>query len=268
MAIERKNPVPLYRQIADDIRLKIQSAIYHPGACIPSEAELMNSYKVGRITVRQAISILLREGQVVTHQGKGTFVTSKRIEQELLDLKSITEVLLSKGVEPTIKVLDHKILIPPVRVRSELQLGEDEKVVKFKRLYLVRHSPLSLVYIYLPLQFAEIAEPLQKEKPPTETTYTIFERNGILLQEARHAIRATPANQDEAKWLKVHIGTPILTVERTTFSKENRPLEYILFHYRADKFEFSARLPRSLQKKSNLVEEIVNNFRLNHLNIN
>jgi len=265
--IERNHPTPLYQQIANDIHSKIQSGLYPPGACIPSEVELMNQYKVGRITVRQAINILQKEGRLITKQGKGTFVSLKRIEQELLDLKSITEVLLLKGVEPTIKVIDYKVFSCSSKVRSELNLEEKEKVVRFRRLYLIRHSPLSLVYIYLPIRFMEIAEPLKRNKPSTETTYTIFERHGISLREARHVIRANPAQSEVANYLKINPGTPILTVERTTYSNENVPLEYIVFHYRADKFEFSVRLARTSRKAPGLVEEIVKNFKRNHLNL-
>ena len=244
MTIERKHPIPLYRQIADELRAKIQSGQYTPGVCIPSEAEFMNTYGVGRITVRQAINLLAKEGRLITKQGKGTFVTGERIEQELVTLSSITEVLMAKGVEPTVKVLCSRITNAPAIVRKELKLKEDKDVLEMKRLYLVHDSPLCIIHYYLPIQFAGIAEPLTDENLPRETSYSVFEKAGIRVGEAHNIIRAIPADDETAKCLNVPVSSPVLCLQRTTLSKKGTPLEYLIFYYRADEFEFSVRLYR------------------------
>ena len=116
----------------------------------------------------QAINLLAKEGRLISKQGKGTFVTGERIEQELVTLCSITEVLMAKGVEPTVKVLCSKITNAPVHIRKELKLGENEEVLEMKRLYLVNNSPLCIIHYYLPIQFAGIAKPLTDENLPRE----------------------------------------------------------------------------------------------------
>ena len=244
MSIERKHPIPLYRQIADELRAKIQSGQYAPGVCIPSEAEFMSMYAVGRITVRQAINLLAKEGRLISKQGKGTFVTGERIEQELVTLSSITEVLMAKGVEPTVKVLCSRITGAPLHIRKELKLGENEEVLEMKRLYLVNDSPLCIIHYYLPIQFAGIAKPLTDESLPRETSYSVFEKAGIRVGEAHNIIRAISADEETARCLDVPVSSPVLCLQRTTLSKKGAPLEYLVFYYRADEFEFSVRLYR------------------------
>ncbi len=65
---------PLYAQIADDLREKIQSGIWKTGDKIPPELDLCELYNVSRITVRKAIDELVRENLLYRERAKGTFV--------------------------------------------------------------------------------------------------------------------------------------------------------------------------------------------------
>ncbi|TCO22362.1 GntR family transcriptional regulator [Kribbella steppae] len=66
--------IPAYRQVATDLRDKINSGDYAPGAKLPSERVLTEDYGVSRITIREAIGLLRSEGLVEPKQGKGLFV--------------------------------------------------------------------------------------------------------------------------------------------------------------------------------------------------
>ncbi|MFC1866785.1 GntR family transcriptional regulator [Thermodesulfobacteriota bacterium] len=256
--VSRNDPTPLYMQIAREIRSAIRSGKYPPGSRIPSESALSKKYNVGRITTRQALNILVDENLIIKKQGQGTFVSSELIHQELSDLQTITEVLLSKGVKPRIRVISNKTVLPPEKIRIELFLGKGEKVIQIKRLYFIGPSPLCLVNIYLPFQYKEIAAPLKKAVPETETTYTLFERAGIKPDEAAHVIKAMEADKDASRWLKVPVGTPILGLERTTYLADGTPLECLFFQYRADKFGFSIKVPRVKRVEEGLYDSIVN----------
>lgn len=71
---EIQRPGALYQQVAAAIREAILSGEYEPGAPLPSEAQLMERYKVSRPTVRNAVSALRAEGLIDVHHGKGSFV--------------------------------------------------------------------------------------------------------------------------------------------------------------------------------------------------
>lgn len=64
---------PRYRQIADDLRARMEAGEYPPASRLPSKAELMESYGVALATVNAAIGVLRDEGRLETEQGKGTF---------------------------------------------------------------------------------------------------------------------------------------------------------------------------------------------------
>ncbi len=71
--INRKNHIPLYIQLADTLREQIRSGEIQPGSKLPSEAEMIRQYNLGRLTIREALSILSNEGLIEKHHGKGTF---------------------------------------------------------------------------------------------------------------------------------------------------------------------------------------------------
>ena len=64
----------LSKQLADTIEEKIENGTYPVGTKIPTEAELIEKYKVSRNTVREAIRHLVDIGLVIIRQGDGTYV--------------------------------------------------------------------------------------------------------------------------------------------------------------------------------------------------
>jgi len=71
--IDRSKPVPLYHQVKDSLRERIEAHEWEPGMKIPTEKELAKEYDVSQITVKQALSRLAMEGLVERYQGRGTF---------------------------------------------------------------------------------------------------------------------------------------------------------------------------------------------------
>lgn len=78
LMIDRESGVPLYRQLADILRARIESGQYQPGKLIPSETHLQQEFELARDTVRAALDILRDEGLVVTYPGRGTAVAPKK----------------------------------------------------------------------------------------------------------------------------------------------------------------------------------------------
>ncbi len=245
LPIDRARGVPSYRQLAEQLRRRISAGQFPQGSRFPAEREIMSASGLSRVTVRQGLGLLQREGWLERKQGLGTFVRNP-IDQDLTNVRTITEVLLEQGITPQIKVLSFGAVVAPQAVRQALGLREGERLLRVKRLYRYRRLPIALVYIYLPLCVQKDAEILRKAAVPTDTTYTIWEdRLGVRLKAGRHVIRAAAASTEDARALGVKSGAPILVLERITYADDGRPLEYILFHYHAERYEFSALLPRA-----------------------
>lgn len=95
----RSAPIPLYVQIRDHLVRQIDQGQLHPGDRLPSEPELVERYRVGRPTIRQAVALLRQEGRVVTQRGIGTFVASQTARISLLSFDGLTHVLRAQGLE-------------------------------------------------------------------------------------------------------------------------------------------------------------------------
>lgn len=74
MSIDQFSAVPLYRQLAEIIRARIESGELQRLDPLPSEATLEQDFAVGRDTVRKALAVLRDEGVIFTLQARGSFV--------------------------------------------------------------------------------------------------------------------------------------------------------------------------------------------------
>jgi GntR family transcriptional regulator len=124
-------------------------------------------------------------------------------------------------------------------------MASDEKVIRIERLYLDGRDSMALVRIFLPLNVKEFAVLLRNEKPPTESTYTMWEQKlGVHLKAATHTIRAGKAEASDARNLGLRTGDPILILDRVTYAEAGRPLEFLTFHYHWQRYQFGTTLPR------------------------
>ena len=96
--MDLKKNKPLYQQVATEIEFDILKGKYQPGEQLPTETELCESFSVSKITIRQAVQILVKKNLVKKVRGKGTFVLSIK-ETMPLGKNSIgfNDFLASKG---------------------------------------------------------------------------------------------------------------------------------------------------------------------------
>ncbi len=133
-ALERSNPVPLYYQLKEVLRQQIKSGQLAPNTAIPSEPELVASYQVSRATVRQALTELVNEGLLYRMHGKGTYVREPRMEEHINELSSLTNELTRRGKRPGGILLLSELARGSEAVRRQLNLAEDEQVIRLERL--------------------------------------------------------------------------------------------------------------------------------------
>lgn len=94
MALDKSSPIPLYYQLAELIRERIQSGELKPGDQLPSERDLSEQVAISRMTVRQAVAYLVREGTLVVKPGVGTFVAEPKLTYDALHLLGFTEEMI------------------------------------------------------------------------------------------------------------------------------------------------------------------------------
>jgi len=244
----KDNGIPLYYQLETILRQRIVSGDFAFDAPLPSEEALGQEYNVSRITVRQALGSLEREGLIVRKRGKGTFISEKVKSLESPKLTGFMEDLISMGIKTTAKVLGMSVIQAPAHVREHLKLGPEAQVVRFEKIRLVEGSTFSHVFNYLPM---DIGRKIRKEKLSGKPLLMILEDDlGIKAAEAVQTVEATVADAKVAPLLEVRVGDPLLKVERTVFDKNQRPIEYVSVLYRSDKYFFTVRLKRKKSEDS------------------
>ncbi len=72
-----------YREIAEDLRARIDAGEFGERRILPSESELSQRYEASRVTVRKALETLRSEGLVDSRQGFGWFVAGAPFRQHL-----------------------------------------------------------------------------------------------------------------------------------------------------------------------------------------
>lgn len=75
---DRNSSLPIYRQLAEELKTRIDSGELKPGEKLESESEMLARYDVGRLTLRNALALLVNEGRLEKAQGKGTFVRERK----------------------------------------------------------------------------------------------------------------------------------------------------------------------------------------------
>lgn len=239
-----RGSVPASTQLAERLKAQILEQRLPPGSRLPSERELIDRSGLSRVTVRAAVGVLEKEGWLVRRQGLGTFV-SEPVNQELAaGVRTITEVLLESGLTPQVDVLAHEIVAAPPRVQAALGRSQ---VLRIRRRYRDNDQPLALVTIYLPPDLGDAVAPLLASDSATETTYTMWERRlGVRIGNATHEIHAGGASTDVGEALGLSEGAPVLVLERTTYTVDETPLEFVVFHHRPERYGFSMTLSRAI----------------------
>ena len=208
-----------------------------PGDQLPSERELGEQAGVSRMTARQAVAYLAREGVLMVRPGVGTFVAEPKLTHDALHLLGFTEQMMRRGGTVTSTVLEQAVVAPPAGAAVALELAPGERVVKIARLRFADQLPLLLETSILP---ASLCAGLEEEELTSHSLYTVLaERYGLHLQSARQTFQATVANEYERQLFGVGPGTPMILLEGVTYTGHGRPAEYFKALYRGDRFKFT-----------------------------
>lgn len=233
-SINRRSKIPYYQQLYEILRGKIVNGEWKPGDMMPPETELIELYQVSRNTVRQVLDLLVQEGLIYRQRGRGTFVSHPTLEQTMLRIVSFTEDMKQRGFIPSTQVLSAQIIAAPSDKANKLQLDDGEELAVIERLRMADGEPMSveksfLVHQYCPniFRYDYAHNPLRQ----------VLERDyRIRLVHARQVIRAVMATVELAEILEIKIPSPLLFIERVTFSQDMLPVEYLEIFYRADRY--------------------------------
>jgi GntR family transcriptional regulator len=241
--LDRNSPIPLYFQLAESIRELIEVGQLKPLDRLPSEKELAEQTGVSRLTVRQAIAYLVRNGSIAIRPGVGTFVAEPKLSADPFHLLGFTEEMIRQGRTASSRVLEQTVAVPSERVAARLALDPDSEVVRIVRLRFSGDSPLLLETVIVP---HTLAPGLESDDLSEHSLYEILEnRYGLRPERAQQTLEATGANNYEAQLFGVQPGMPMILLEGITYSRQEQPMEFFKAVYRGDQFKFSLESQRN-----------------------
>ena len=225
MAQESPTFSPLYRQIKSLILQALEAGEWRPGQAIPSEQELAVRFSVSQGTVRKAIDEMAAENLLVRKQGKGTFVASHSDPRAMFRFLRLV---------PDDDSIPHRESIPLECWRAKagheasriLAIEPGAPIMIVRRMLKFATTPVVVDEIYLP---GEIFQGLTLEVLQSwrSSLYSLFEsRFGLRMIRADEKIRAVAADKATAEILEVPEATPLLSVERVTYTYGDRPVEW------------------------------------------
>ncbi|WP_280152043.1 GntR family transcriptional regulator [Piscinibacter sp. XHJ-5] len=233
---------PLHAQIKNTLRARILDGSCAPLSQLPSESELGASFGVSRITVRQAMADLQREGLIYTLQGKGSFVSRPKAFQNVSSLMGFAESMSAMGHEVVNQLLDLRFIAADAQVAQRLQMAEGAAVTEIRRVRLLDREPVSLELTYVP---APLGRKLAQADLLTRDIFLIIENECALpLGHADLKIDATLADAQMAAALRIGEGAPVMRIERLTHDTHHRPIDFEFLYFRADTFQYRLRVDR------------------------
>lgn len=175
------------------------------GAPAPSERKLVAELGVARMTVRQAVAALVADGLLERRPGRGTFVAagSRRVGKPV---PGLTEEMARSGRELTCEVMVARTDAAGPGVAAGLGIAEGASALHLRWLRSVSEGPLCVEDAYLD---AALAPDLLTDGVP-EDLYQELDRRRVRPDKAEDRVTAEPASVQEAQWLQVEPGCPLL----------------------------------------------------------
>jgi len=235
------SPLPLHAQVRETIRRRVLDGTYPPHSQMPSESQMMVAFGVSRITIRQALNDLQKEGVIFKVAGKGSFVAKPKAFQHLSRLEGFGEAMTPSGYETFSRVLSLRMVPASEVVAHRLKLKVEQPVYEIQRLRYLNREPISVDVSYFP---PVIGERLAQEDLATRDIFAILENDlGHALTHADVQIEAISATETLARQLGTPEASPLLRIERLTYAGK-QPVDFEFLYYRGDAFQYRLRIDR------------------------
>ena len=235
--ISRSSYKPIYIQICDLIREKIDSGEMSVGSRVWSENEIMEKFDVSRNTARKAIETLVVDGIVSRVQGKGSFVKQPKVESGLQYLKSFSEEIIVKGLKPASEVLCFERVHPNLFHANNLRITEKDWVFKLERVRMANGDAIAYQVVYVP---ENQCPGLEKYDFSVDSLYDAIEKDyGHVLSWQKTIVKPIAADERIARILGIPLKVPLLQTESVSYLAGGTPIESNVNIYLGERYEFT-----------------------------
>ncbi len=239
----KKGGIPLYYQVMRDVKEQIHSGKLAPGQQLPSEAQLTQRFQVSRVVVRQALQILDEQGLITRMRGKGTFVSSKVMEDAAPRISGSLEDLIRMGPEVSIRVVEFRLVRATPDLADVFGVAEGADLFNVQRVRLVDGRPLAVLVNHVPY---EVGACISLSDLSVEPLIVLIEtRAGRPVEWASEVFEAVVADEHMAGLLEVDLLTPLLKLTLTAYSTDGSVVDLAEVYYRSDRYKHHGFLTRN-----------------------
>jgi GntR family transcriptional regulator len=232
--LDRRSPIPVYIQISDAIRAKIQSGKLSPDSVLPPSEQICERLGITRMTLRQAYNVLATEGLVDAQRGRGTFVRRSKVDRTLGQMVGFSEEMRARGKKPSSKTLSFKQVEPSEPAREFLGEGP---VFRIERLRLADAVPMAIEEVEIPIRLCPDLEDFDLEM---KSLYEILdEMYRIRFARCDQVVSASLPSARQRKLLEIGANVALLNVARRSFAKSDDAVSYGITQYRGDLYTAS-----------------------------
>jgi len=242
-SINFESHIPYYIQLMEILKEQVLQNKWRPGDQISGEQELCETYGISRTVVRQALRELEFEGIINRRKGKGTFISTPKINEGLIQkLTGFYQDMIERGHTPGTKVLHQRTVGASEKIAKYLEIKPGTKVIDIQRLRFIDNEPIQLVTTYIP---SSLCPDLIDVDLTHGSLYNYLEKEyGIFLARGRRYIESVLCNDNEAKLLEIEKGAPLLMLDSVSYTENGQPVEYYHALHRGDRSRFEVELVR------------------------
>ncbi|RPJ39201.1 MAG: GntR family transcriptional regulator [Planctomycetaceae bacterium] len=235
MLLDHGSTIPLYIQLKEHLRTQIETGVYPSGARLPSERDLAQAFQVSRMTARQALQLLAKDGFISSRVGKGTYVRRPKIAQDLYLLTSFTEDICQRGMVPGSRIIRAALDRADDEIAGHLQVAAGTEIILLSRVRLADNEPIAWEICHLNHRLCPGI--LERHDFSRESLYQVLrEEYGCHLIWADQLISARIPDRRQRVALQLDDKTPVLSLTRVTYADHDQPVEFVRSVYRCDRY--------------------------------
>lgn len=229
---------PLYIQLSDSIKSKIELGEYKVGDKIPSESILSERYNISRITVRKGLQKLVDDKILIKKHGKGTYVSMPIYIEDASTHTggSFTKSCIKIGKIPNTRVSNITVNKASNDAASHLGVDKEEKVISVTRIRSVDSVPCIIEIDYFRSDFEFI---LHSDIENNSLLDTLRNNTGIVASNFDDVYDIVRASKIQATLLDTVVGAPLLFVRQVVTDDKEQILYYNEQYIRSEVYKYA-----------------------------
>lgn len=206
---------------------------------LPREEQLSEIIGVSRVTLRSVLDELATEGVIFRKHGKGTFVNTTHlgIKANFNPVGHFSTLIRSSGYEPKVEILKVAVQDADEELQDSLQIGADEKVVLYQKMYFADGKPCAFCEDYVPLHIFNGKDPNELLTFPKPIFHYIFQLTGKKVTWDK--VELLVSNREEKSELSYFEERPILLLRSVNYDDDEEPLVVAEEYVDTDILKFS-----------------------------